>query len=159
MPQRSVSMTLPSWEQAAAHVLADDELAPTTLRHADDGGSSLFYESLGGTQGKHESSGGCLDVRYLSMRFFLFLFIYFSCSSASSCCVLSSSFSSPLTILTLVWSVLLVFPARVETVQRNVLRDGDSQSCMAATGAVAVHQRSTTLRLQHTGALAQRLTR
>ena len=87
---------------------------------------------------------------------------YFFISPApqlSSCCVLSSSFSSPLTILTLVWSVLLVFPARVETVQCNVLRDGDSQSCMAATGAVAVHQRSTTLRLQHTGALAQRLTR
>ena len=87
---------------------------------------------------------------------------YFFLSPApqlSSCCVLSSSFSSPLTILTLVWSVLLVFPARVETVQCNVLRDGDSQSCMAATGAVAVPQRSTTLRLQHTGALAQRLTR
>ena len=87
---------------------------------------------------------------------------YFFLSPApqlSSCCVPSSSSSSPLTILTLVWSVLLVFPARVETVQRNVLRDGDSQSCMAATGAVAVPQRSTTLQLQHTGALARRLTR
>jgi len=65
----------------------------------------------------------------------------------SSCGVLSSSFPSAPQQLTLVWSVLLVFPAQVETVQCNVLRDGDSQSCMAATGAVAVPQRSTTLRL------------
>ena len=61
--------------------------------------------------------------------------------------------------LTLVWSVLVVFTLRDETVQCNGLRDGDSRSGMAATGAVAVPQRSTTLRLQHTGALARRLTR
>ena len=61
--------------------------------------------------------------------------------------------------LTLVLSVLLVFTLRDETVQCNGLRDGDSRSGMAATGAVAVPQRSTTLRLQHTGALARRLTR